>query len=134
VSSSLVAPGIPAGCAAWQFQIACPIDTGRNCEGAAQACGLIDGALQNAALIIGTAGANAELRGIETECAGRGRRGCCWHRRRKGKTAGSGNCNKASAIEMHAGFSSLLAIQDRHQSSRCRPLHARKKFLAVNEM
>src|SRR5690348_10728760 len=61
------APGADEACAICQFEIARAIDAGREHERSARLGGMVDRALQGAALVVRPAGAHAKARSIDAE-------------------------------------------------------------------
>ena len=84
--------------AGWQRKAAGAVDAGREQQRYAGARRLIDGALHGAALIAGSAGAHAEMRGVEAER--RKRRG--FGRRGESGGAGRGGGDEMAAVQVHA--------------------------------
>ena len=123
LSTSLVAPRTPTSLrAGGKLHAADAIGAGRDGERAAAARGLVDGALQRAALVVGGARAQAELRGVDAERANGGRAGAAlrgdarrWRLRRGVQS------EQVATIGVHGG-SFVTAVELLHEQAECRQL------------
>jgi hypothetical protein len=101
-------PGRPADAAeagaSCKLEVADTISAGRNCKRRTVARGLVKGALEDAGLVIGGAGAQSEMGRIDAERRGKraGRRGA---RRLRGYDRdqwSGGQCQQGTAMKRHA--------------------------------